>query len=104
MALSACDTAQGTVDYSEGVYGLARAFRIAVAENVLMTLWPLADAQAREFMVDFYNPWLNRTGFEDPAVVLRAVKRSWSGRAESYSANPVAWAQHENAATMSRMR
>ena len=94
MALSACDTAQGTVDYSEGVYGLARAFRIAGAENVLMTLWPLADARAREFMVDFYNLWLNRTGFEGPAVALRAVKRNWSGRAESYYVDPVAWAPY----------
>ena len=42
MALSVCDTAKGVVDYFEGVYGLARAFRIAGAENVLMTLWPLA--------------------------------------------------------------
>ena len=94
VALSACDTAQGTVDYSEGVYGLARAFRIAGAENVLMTLWPLADQRAKEFMVDFYNLWLNHDGFEDPAVALRAVKRSWSGRADSYYADPVAWAPY----------
>jgi len=37
-ALFACDTGKGEVDYSEGVYGLVHAFRIAGACNLLMTL------------------------------------------------------------------
>lgn len=38
VVLSACDTAKGSLDYSEGVYGLVRALRTAGARNVLVTL------------------------------------------------------------------
>ena len=41
VVLSACDTASGTLDYAEGVYGLVRALRTAGARNVLVTLWPV---------------------------------------------------------------
>jgi CHAT domain len=43
VVLSACDTAQGSLDYSEGVFGLARALRTAGARNVLVTQWKLND-------------------------------------------------------------
>jgi CHAT domain-containing protein len=58
VVLSACDTAQGTIDYSEGVYGLVRALKIAGARNVMVTLWPLGDGEARDFMIDFYKYYL----------------------------------------------
>ena len=67
VVLSACDTGKGEVDYSEGVYGLTRAFRTAGARNILMTLWPLNDALAAQFMLDFYENWLSgdaSTGFD----------------------------------------
>nr|VFJ50282.1 MAG: Tetratricopeptide repeat-containing protein [Candidatus Kentron sp. DK] len=58
VVLSACDTGRGEVDISDGVYGLTRALGIAGARNVLMTLWPLEDRLAAEFMRDFYRNWL----------------------------------------------
>ena len=58
VVLSACDTGRGEVDVSDGVYGLTRALGIAGARNVLMTLWPLEDRLAAEFMRDFYRNWL----------------------------------------------
>jgi len=59
VVLSACNTGRGEVDVSEGVYGLTRALRTAGARNILMTLWPLHDELAAEFMVDFYRNWLS---------------------------------------------
>jgi CHAT domain-containing protein len=74
--LSACDTAKGNVDYSEGVFGLARALRTAGARNVLVTLWKLNDGEAHDFMVDFYENWLSQPR-SDPARALRDTQLSW---------------------------
>jgi hypothetical protein len=59
VVLSASDgvLGQGSLDYSEGVFGLARALRTAGARNVLVTLWD-TDGEARDFMVEFYKTWL----------------------------------------------
>lgn len=58
VSLSACDTGKGVVDYSEGVYGLVRAFRTAGAKNVLMTLTPVGDKTSKDFMEKFYDHYL----------------------------------------------
>ena len=76
VVLSACDTAQGSLDYSEGVFGLARALRTAGARNVLVTLWKLNDGEARDFMVAFYKTWLGQVR-SDPAKALRDTQLSW---------------------------
>jgi CHAT domain-containing protein/tetratricopeptide (TPR) repeat protein len=76
VVLSACDTAQGSLDYSEGVLGLARALRTAGARNVLVTLWKLNDGEARDFMVEFYKTWLTQVR-SDPAKALRDTQLSW---------------------------
>ena len=73
VVLSACDTAQGNLDYSEGVFGLARALRTAGARNVLVTLWPLNDGEARDFMISFYKNWLGQVR-SDPAKALRETQ------------------------------
>ncbi len=39
----------------EGVYGLRRAFVLAGAESLVMSLWPVSDAIARETMVSYYK-------------------------------------------------
>ncbi len=93
VVMSACDTGKGAIDYSEGVMGLARAFRIAGAQNVLMTLWPLHDGRARDFMVDFYGEWLKEAD-RDPVEALRAVKLDWAGSRNPRKADPIAWAPY----------
>jgi CHAT domain-containing protein len=76
VVLSACDTARGSLDYSEGVYGLVRALRTAGARNVLVTLWKLNDGEARDFMIAFYKNWLGQTR-SDPAKALRDTQLSY---------------------------
>jgi CHAT domain-containing protein len=55
VTLSACDTGVGEVRNGEGVYGLRRAFVLAGAEALVMSLWPVSDSVARETMVAYYT-------------------------------------------------
>lgn len=55
VTLSACDTGLGEIRTGDGVYGLRRAFVLAGAESLVMSLWPVGDAVARQMMVAFYR-------------------------------------------------
>jgi tetratricopeptide (TPR) repeat protein/CHAT domain-containing protein len=76
VVLSACETARGQIDYGEGVYGLVRALRTTGAQNVLVTLRPVGDQAARDFMERFYRHWLNQKR-SDPALALQETQREY---------------------------
>ena len=92
VTLSACDTGKGTLDYSEGVYGLVRAFHTAGARNVLMSLWSVEDTSTREFMARFYRTWLNGPKPKDLAVALRDTQRSFIEDENEQLRDPRVWA------------
>lgn len=53
--LSACDTGTGEIRAGEGVFGLRRAFQLAGARTVIMSLWPVEDEATRQWMTALYR-------------------------------------------------
>ena len=89
VVLSACDTGRGDIEGSEGVYGLQRAFQIAGAKHVLMSLWKVDDERTYAFMTRFYHEW-QAVGHSIP----EAYRRTQAAMRQRYARpfNPRAWA------------
>jgi CHAT domain-containing protein len=90
--LSACDTAVGQIEAGEGVLGLRRAFRIAGARTVIMSLWPVDDDSTRQWMEELYEARLVRDLSTAEAVHEASLHTLQQRRENGESVHPVYWA------------
>ncbi len=86
VVLSACETGLGNISDEEGVYGLQRAFKLAGADKIIMSLWQVPDRETKDFMVTFYTYWLN-----DHLTIREAFQKTQHRYREQFY-NPYQWA------------
>ena len=90
VTLSACETGVGEVKRGEGVLGLRRAFSVAGAQSLVMSLWSVPDKSTRDLMQGFYAKMFE-TG--DGPMALADAQRSVinARRSGGKAAHPFYW-------------
>lgn len=90
--LSACDTGLGEIKAGEGVFGLRRAFQIAGARTVIMSLWSVDDQATREWMRALYEGRFQKRLSTADAVHAASLAVLRDRRAKGLSTHPFYWA------------
>ena len=86
VVLSGCNTGLGVIQDSEGVFGLQRAFKLAGADYILMSLWAVEDLSTKEFMVEFYKQLFTGNNIRE------AFSQAQKYMKEAYPNDPETWA------------
>ncbi|MBI4823416.1 MAG: CHAT domain-containing protein [Nitrospirae bacterium] len=86
VVLSACDTGTGDVKKGEGVFGLKRAFILAGAKTLLMSLWSVPSKETKDIMIEFY------TSMAKGKTKAEALREAKLNMLKGENPNPFFWA------------
>ena len=84
VVLSACQTGLGYNHSSEGVYGLQRAFKLAGAKRILMSMWSVSDFHTSLLMQSLYEHLIEGDDIET------ALSKSKNDLRRKYN-SPIYW-------------
>ena len=85
VVLAACETGVGEIHDGEGIFGLQRAFSVAGAKTLLMSLWKVNDRATELLMISFYQNLL-----QDKLTKHQALKKAQQTVREKYP-HPYFW-------------
>jgi len=90
--LSACDTGTGEIRAGEGVFGLRRAFQLAGARTVIMSLWPVEDEATRQWMTALYRHRFAEGKSTQQSVTDASLELLQQRRVHGETTHPFYWA------------
>ena len=90
--LSACDTGDRRIRAGESVFGLRRAFQVAGARTVVMSLWSVDDQATRAWMRALDEGRFQRKLSTADAVHEASLAALRTRRAKGQSTHPFYWA------------
>jgi CHAT domain-containing protein/Tfp pilus assembly protein PilF len=90
--LSACDTGVGEASAGEGVFGMRRAFQVAGARTLIMSLWQVEDEATHAWMDELYTNRLVRGLSTIDSVHAASLALLDERRSAGLSTHPFYWA------------
>lgn len=98
LVLSACQSGLGELIYRDSNWGIARSFKIAGVNTIIMSLWEVDDEATSKMMQSFYKHYLSgKTKREAFKAAQLEVKRFYEDRAKNQTKSIPKYKRYDSA-------